>query len=824
MAKVLNYTKYHKINVADHSHHHRRRRQQQQQEQQQQLQQQQQEQIEQPTQQQLSQQKLQLIKQQQKQRQTQITTNQSNNDNNNKHSHFNYNNSSSNNNNNEFINYRTLQQHVANDQPTHFHINNANFQQLTSVSSFSILKNRNSKINKSHNVNSNKTNNKTFMHSLGPPTKTTITTPPSLSSPLPPSTTCSSYSSTPSSSLTTSPTCSTVAFNSSTLSIPSTTPLSSSYLNLSNNTYSTYYSTCCVLTYNMFTAYAEAATLQLKRKTQFNKLLHVSGHPDMRSICYLILMAFFYWGVMIRAAVATNITTTTQTPPSTTTTSHVAELNTKTMFYSNLTAETTTIPHNSSIGIRAVHGEGGDPPLPLLGNSSLKLPISLLTSDDTLTNYQRRLLMRREAANVPDFDEDDSSYHDDELDEYEILINNKSALGKYIGAPCNNSKCESTLLHVVCEKDTNTCGCEKNYPVQLGLTRGCDKPKKLGEQCFYDETCQYNDENSLCVQVRHNAMCQCAGGFHSVSYTKPTRRVFCTQDIDELNSDLPTLLGVCIGIGVLAGLICMVLHLFSKTKYPRHRNFGDANLPPPIMYSSETVQSGRPSSRSSIRSSGGSIGSYGNRRSSTGGVGGNNSATAGSKGILVSTSRTGSRRPSLASVHSTSSSVRSYSMMRFEKEQQQKEIRQEMKLRLARLQQHQHQQQHQQHLREYKPQIIIGDTAVSMQHGVALSRITMATPSPITPNSTDELLPAVDESQEYLPKSDIITKPPYAESVASATISAIKNVAASSGTNQNMTSTTNAAAIASTSTSATGMDLASAAAYIGPCSSSNEAL
>lgn len=53
--------------------------------------------------------------------------------------------------------------------------------------------------------------------------------------------------------------------------------------------------------------------------------------------------------------------------------------------------------------------------------------------------------------------------------------------------------------------------------------------KKLGEQCFYDETCQYNDENSLCVQVRHNAMCQCASGFHSVSYTKPTRRVFCTQ-------------------------------------------------------------------------------------------------------------------------------------------------------------------------------------------------------------------------------------------------------------------------------------------------------
>ncbi|KAM7355730.1 uncharacterized protein ACRADG_001698 isoform 2-T5 [Cochliomyia hominivorax] len=804
MAKVLNYTKYHKIYVTDHCHHHRRRQQQQRTEQQ----------NEKVEQQQKEQPKTLQIKHQRKQRQTQITTNQSNNDKNKKHSHFdsnnNYNNNSDNNkqynsknNNKEFSNYTTLQQHVANNQATHLHISDTNTEQLTSVSSLKVVTNRKSK--------SKNSLNNTFLPSLDPPT-----TSQTLTSPLPPLTTTCSYTlSTPSTTSPSSATSSTVAVNSPP-SLTSTQLSSSSYLLNLTTTYSTY-STCCVLTYNMFTAYAEAATLQLKRKTQFNKLLHMSGHTDMRSICYLILMAFFYWGVMIRAAVATNLTTN-QAPTSA---SHVEELNTKTMFYSNLTITRAT----NTINTIDKQGEGSDPLPPLLlVNSSLKLSVSSHSSDDTLTNYQRRLLMRREAANVPDFEDDDSSYHD-ELDEYELLIKNKSALGKYIGAPCNNSKCESTLLHVVCEKETNTCGCEKNYPVQLGLTRGCDKPKKLGEQCFYDETCQYNDENSLCVQVRHNAMCQCASGYHSVSYTKPTRRVFCTQDIDELNSDLPTLLGVCVGIGVLAGLICMVLHLFSKTKYPRHRNFGDANLPPPIMYSSETVQSGRPSSRSSIRSSGGSIGSYGNRRSSTGGVGvgGNNSATAGSKGILVSTSRTGSRRPSLASVHSTSSSVRSYSMMRFEKEQQQKEIRQEMKLRLARLQQHQHQQQHQQHLSQFKPQIIIGDTAVSMQHGVALSRITMATPSPITPNSTDELLPAVDESQEYQPKSEIMNKPPYAESVASATISAIKNVAASSGTNQNMTSKTNAA-IASTSTSNTGMDLANAAAYIGPCSSSNEAL
>lgn len=58
--------------------------------------------------------------------------------------------------------------------------------------------------------------------------------------------------------------------------------------------------------------------------------------------------------------------------------------------------------------------------------------------------------------------------------------------------------------------------------------------------------------------------------------------------MSTLTSDLPTLLGVTTGIAVLAGLICLVLHLFSKNKYPRHRHFNDAHLAPPIMYSSDT--------------------------------------------------------------------------------------------------------------------------------------------------------------------------------------------------------------------------------------------
>lgn len=109
-------------------------------------------------------------------------------------------------------------------------------------------------------------------------------------------------------------------------------------------------------------------------------------------------------------------------------------------------------------------------------------------------------------------------------------------------------------------------------------------------------------------------------------------------------------------------------------------------------------------------------------------------------------------------------------MQRIEKELQQKELRQEMKLRLARLQ-HNQQQHHQ------KPQIIIiggggglggmvgamGGSGASgsgggghcsymggdplLHHGY-MTRNVVPTPSPLTPNSTDELLPSVDEAQE----------------------------------------------------------------------------
>jgi hypothetical protein len=69
---------------------------------------------------------------------------------------------------------------------------------------------------------------------------------------------------------------------------------------------------------------------------------------------------------------------------------------------------------------------------------------------------------------------------------------------------------------------------------------------------------------------------------------RPMLSAFSFLDLSVIGSDLPTLLGVTTGIAVLAGLICMVLHLFSKTKYPRTRHFADAHAGPPIMFSSDT--------------------------------------------------------------------------------------------------------------------------------------------------------------------------------------------------------------------------------------------
>lgn len=68
--------------------------------------------------------------------------------------------------------------------------------------------------------------------------------------------------------------------------------------------------------------------------------------------------------------------------------------------------------------------------------------------------------------------------------------------------------------------------------------------QKLDDQCFYDLACSYSDENSVCTQINHNAICQCKEGYHAVTHSKPTRRTFCTQsDLWSIDSFLRSLNG-----------------------------------------------------------------------------------------------------------------------------------------------------------------------------------------------------------------------------------------------------------------------------------------
>ncbi|XP_077283154.1 uncharacterized protein LOC143909124 isoform X1 [Arctopsyche grandis] len=360
---------------------------------------------------------------------------------------------------------------------------------------------------------------------------------------------------------------------------------------------------------------------------------------------------------------------------------------------------------------------------------------------------------------MPDIDEDDDQ------------DNNSTERGLYLGAPCDFT-CNVKLRHVFCDPVTGHCECEKKYPVKLGATKGCAKPKSLGEQCFYRQTCKFMDPHASCVQVNHNAICQCDNGYHSVSYTRPVKKVFCTEDMAMLTADVPTLLGVCSGIAVLAGLLCLVLHLYTRGRMPdtRAHHYADANLSPPMLFTSETgiplalqgLSGSRPGSRASGRSS--------IRRTSPGPRGALAASRAGAARaaaiLLISCRLTdehapataspythplpaaGSRRSSLASIQSTSSSVRSYSMRRFEKEREQKEKRQQMQMRLAQLHAN-----------------MTGESKNA------------PTPSPRTPNSTDGLLPAVNEGGELS-----LSQSPGLTNFGSSSLDGIIGPCSSSGT------------------------------------------
>ncbi|XP_050507119.1 uncharacterized protein LOC126884845 isoform X6 [Diabrotica virgifera virgifera] len=335
--------------------------------------------------------------------------------------------------------------------------------------------------------------------------------------------------------------------------------------------------------------------------------------------------------------------------------------------------------------------------------------ILILYSPQPFSLAQRLLHSR---AYHSDDDDDHVDYHYEDMDDKLLNHNASAEKGQYVGALCEFT-CSPKLLHVYCNPVTGTCDCEKKYPVKLNNRyAGCSKPKQLGDQCYYKETCQFTDQHASCIQVHHNAVCQCENGYHTVSLQKPSKRVFCAEDVVVITSDFSTFAGVMSGIAILSGLICFVLHLFNQnlygTRHNRHR-FGNANLPPPILFSSDPGSLPLPildRSSTSRASSQRTYASMPSRRSS--------SAPGFRSGATYS--RAGSRRPSIASVHSATS-IRSYSTRRYERERKEKEER-ELERRFSKL-------------------------------SSTNSTIRIA-PTP-SPHSTDDLLPTLEEDRPIPP-------------------------------------------------------------------------
>lgn len=218
-----------------------------------------------------------------------------------------------------------------------------------------------------------------------------------------------------------------------------------------------------------------------------------------------------------------------------------------------------------------------------------------------------------------------------------FLLNN-SNVGQLLGSTCDK-RCSLNLKNVYCNLQMKQCVCIEGYPVKLNHNIGCELSKTLDEQCFFHESCEYNDKNALCAQINYNAICKCKTGYHKAILQKPVKKTFCSQDVDEIstNKSLSTLFGVVAGITLLSGLICFVLKLFAQSQYPRSRHYANANVADLNVFQRNAIE-------------------------------------------------LGSRRPSLISIQSNASSVKSYGAKRLERDRERKEER-EMQLRLAKMKQ-----------------------------------------------------------------------------------------------------------------------------------------
>nr|XP_053647446.1 uncharacterized protein LOC128698978 isoform X2 [Cherax quadricarinatus] len=148
---------------------------------------------------------------------------------------------------------------------------------------------------------------------------------------------------------------------------------------------------------------------------------------------------------------------------------------------------------------------------------------------------------------------------------------------------------------------------------------------------------------------------QCLPGAAWISVSQG-RHLFLAKvlsDLDSLKPDVPTLLGLGLGMSVLSALICLVLKIFARARFVRPRRYADAHINPPLTVS-ETYAAFALAANASTSSSP-ARGRNHSLRSSTKSA---SSSRRPSYSSLQALRPGGSRRPSQASVASSSGDLR----------------------------------------------------------------------------------------------------------------------------------------------------------------------
>lgn len=80
-----------------------------------------------------------------------------------------------------------------------------------------------------------------------------------------------------------------------------------------------------------------------------------------------------------------------------------------------------------------------------------------------------------------------------------LYLLSPTAKGMYVGAPCEFT-CHAKLHHVYCDPSSNTCSCEKDYVVLIGLLKGCAK-RKFAQACRHIYLCCFAWKHHRCATV-----------------------------------------------------------------------------------------------------------------------------------------------------------------------------------------------------------------------------------------------------------------------------------------------------------------------------------